>query len=151
MSEEIFKYKTPAQEFIYSDILLTDLIKKWGLNSKETKQQSEEEDWINRKEKFRDLLREEEDLENIEPKKLMNLRHRKIYALILAKAKKILTDEDFDSIEKAAEVADKAIKGERLIEGEVTERTEETLGVNKETLREIGRKIIEEKLKNKDG
>ena len=46
MGEEIFKYKTPAQEFIYSDILLTDLIKKWGLNSKEIKQQSEEEDWI---------------------------------------------------------------------------------------------------------
>lgn len=150
MSEEIFKYKTPDREFIYSDISLKDLTEKWGLDLNKLKEQSKEEDWEGRKKRFRAMLQEEEDLQNIEPKKLMNFRHLKIYQLILDKAKKILETEDFESVEKASDAADRAIKGERLIGGQVTERREETLGISKETLKEIGKKIVEEKLKKNE-
>ena len=145
--EDLFKYQTPDREFIYGNISLNDLAVKWGLDIRKLNIQAKDEDWEARKKRFRDMLAEEEDLQNIEPKKLMDFRHLKIYRLILEKAKKILEKEDFESVEKAAEAADKAVKGERLIGGQATERTEETLGVSKETLKEIGKRIVEEKLK----
>ena len=150
MKDEIFKYPTADREYIYSDISLENLAKKWGLDFKKLSQQATDEDWEGRKERFQEMLAEEDDLQNVEPKKLMNFRHLKLYRLILKKARKMIADNDFESVEKASEAADKAIKGERLVVGEATERREETLGVDKATLKEIGNRIINERMKKDD-